>query len=466
MLVLSGLIVRVVLIESLHWYTRVGIAIAIGIWYLTPGLLGTAFGYDSFKSALTYRVTAFDFWRAYCLESGCVIAIITTIILAYSAKPARDTYEHLGSGLIFGKLTDWLLLFAHAVLIFAFAGASEYDYVSNNRASAYVGSESSRYFGGLSNLLFSSTFLMACRGKPWTPRLLAATSLLAAYVLFTLLNGNRLVLIVPIAVLAFRSPELKRRFTSFQSVSKIALVVLFIFFVVFPLSSAVQNYRSQGKLDLASLLNRKSDVSLNSIAAILFTKFDSFSTGHLLVRYDGAGEAGITPYIGSAFPFVPRVIWPQKPAAGSKDGSLNTHPSRLVPRLVGFRSDAYNVGVSPAHIAIWQFGYLGTLAYIAAATIYIIVTDHILKLGGAFQVVAIYLMACTTFDKFFAPPDFQVLRLSLGAAFFAAIYFMYKTQVINLPASGVTSPRPNADIQAGARPPFTNSRISRHVHRS
>jgi hypothetical protein len=465
MLVLSGAIVRVVLLDSLHWYTRVGIAIAIGVWYLTPGLLGTAFGYESFKSALTYRVTGVDFWRAYCLESGCAIAIVAIIIIAFRSKPVQETYEHFGSGLMFGKLTDWLLLFAHAVLIFAFAGSAEYDYVSNNRASAYVGSESSRYFGGLSNLLFSSTFLIACRGKPWTPRLLAASCLLAAYVLFTLLNGNRLVLIVPIAVIAFRSPELKRKFTSFQSIAKIALIVLFIFFVVFPLSSAVQNYRSQGRLDLASLLNRKSDVSLTSIAAILFTKFDSFSTGHLLVRYDGVGEAGITPYIGSAFPFVPRALWPQKPAAGSKDGSLNTHPSRLVPRLVGFRSDAYNVGVSPAHIAIWQFGYLGTIVYIAASAIYIVVTDRIFKLGGAFQVVAVYLLACTTFDKFFAPPDFQVLRFSLGAAFLAVLYLMYKTKFITLPAYTATPPRPYLQVQSGSLTRSIKLHMSKERHR-
>ncbi len=452
------LTVRLVLIDSLHWYTRVGIAIAIGVWYLTPGLLGTAFGYGSFKSTLTYRVLAADFWRAYCLESGCAIAIVAIVIIAFRSKPEQKTYDHLCSDLIFGKLPDWLLLFAHAVLIFAFAESSEYNYVLNNRASVYAGSESSRYFSGLSNLLFSSTFLMACRGKPWTPKLLASSALLAAYVLLTLLNGNRLVLIVPIAVIAFRSPELKRKFTSFQSVAKIALIVIFIFFVVFPLSSAVQNYRSQGRLDLASLLNRKSDVSLNSIAAILFTKFDSFSTGHLLVRYDGIGEAGLTPYIGSAFPLIPRSLWPQKPAAGSKDGSLNTHPSRLVPRLVGISSDSYNVGVSPAHITIWQLGYLGTFVYIIVATTYIVVTDRIFKMGGAYQVVAAYLTACTTFDKFFAPPDFQLLRFSLGAAFLVVIYLMYKTQVINLRLSTATPPRPSPQIPSGSTPRLRNFR--------
>ena len=150
-----------------------------------------------------------------------------------------------------------------------------------------------------------------------------------------------------------------------------------------------------------------------------------FSAGAALLAQEGMGNGGIAPYIGSALIFVPRFIWPSRPIAGSADGTIYGHPSRLVPGLLGVKSDSLNVGVSPLHIALWQLGLAGGLLYVVTVWLYILFIDRLLGSAWVYsKIVGIYLLTIPTFHVLITSPDVIIKQVVLVTPIFLVLRFI------------------------------------------
>ena len=141
------------------------------------------------------------------------------------------------------------------------------------------------------------------------------------------------------------------------------------------------------------------------------TKFDSVSAGAFLVKYVGVGVAGWRPYIGSFASIFPRIM-PSKPVPGSIDGTYSGHPSRLVPIINGNVSAASNIGVSPAAISIWQFGYRGLIPLILGNIVYLyLANSRLLAPSLVSRSLGFFMLGMPAMTTVFSSPDVQIMIL-------------------------------------------------------
>jgi hypothetical protein len=165
----------------------------------------------------------------------------------------------------------------------------------------------------------------------------------------------------------------------------------------------------------------------SSLLQEILRKFDSFSSGAVLVEYLGWGTAGWRPYEGVVTALIPRSLAPEKAVPGSIDGTYLGHPSRLVPILYGANSDSLNVGVSPAAIAIWHFGILGVLAMVLCACLYLFVVNSLLLGPSVITIgLAFFLIGLPAFVTIFASPDVLLLGLERIMVVFVILAVAYR----------------------------------------
>jgi hypothetical protein len=165
--------------------------------------------------------------------------------------------------------------------------------------------------------------------------------------------------------------------------------------------------------DIISVSSKAANENLVSETAInLITKFDSFSTGAMLVERMGEGRAGIQPYIGAVLALVPRAVLPSKPIPGSFDGTIRGYPTRIVAVQMGMREEAGNVNLSPASIAIWHFGYFGLLLMILCNALHLyLINSLLLSPSLLFKSLAFFLVGLPAMLTIYAPPDILLMNM-------------------------------------------------------
>ncbi|MGC2741660.1 MAG: hypothetical protein WA672_00630 [Candidatus Angelobacter sp.] len=115
---------------------------------------------------------------------------------------------------------------------------------------------------------------------------------------------------------------------------------------------------------IAVLQSRESGDVGHGIASWLTNytiRLDTIQDGGILAACTerASNYAGITPYVGSLFGFMPRVLWPDKPLPLSSDGTVGMTPWYLV---MAYRGEPWNnASVSTSGVAFWQFGWLGVV---------------------------------------------------------------------------------------------------------
>lgn len=166
-----------------------------------------------------------------------------------------------------------------------------------------------------------------------------------------------------------------------------------------------------GAVELAQ--TSRSPVALGqSLLGEIVTKFDSFSTGALLIERLGVGAAGWLPYEGAVLSLVPRRFVESKPVPGSIDGTYAGHPSRLVAVAVGMAADSGNVNVSPAAIAIWQLGYAGLLVLAVTNALYLYTLNTLLLSPGVIaRGIGLSAIALPTLLTLYTTPETAIMQL-------------------------------------------------------
>jgi hypothetical protein len=236
--------------------------------------------------------------------------------------------------------------------------------------------------------------------------------------------GSRIALVGPLFIVCYRAFATER-IQSRRGLRKIfsTLTVAAIFVASLALSQIIGSTRVGNTVsDPLSTLE-----SFDQLGALntLYAKFNSIGSGVQLIEGYGAGAAGFKPYIGSLLFFVPRFIYPNKPVAGSIDGSYAGIPARLVPTLFNPNDTINNVGVSPLAISIWEWGWsLGVLVFLFAcvANLYLInwlVTNRM----QALQLLGFYAAAFPTLIGVFPSPDTALKNATLAACIAGLLYF-------------------------------------------
>jgi hypothetical protein len=187
---------------------------------------------------------------------------------------------------------------------------------------------------------------------------------------------------------------------------------IIIFFSI--ISVVIGKIRSDSEIEGSSM--QFSGIDEFEISETFFSKFNSFSTGNLLLTGYGEATAGFKPYIGSLFFFVPRFIYPDKPMSGSIDNTYFGTPARLVPLLQNENDTVNNVGVSSLAISVWHWGWsLGILLL----SIFSIINFYLLNYLFNNKNLLMNLLGCSIvpipgFVNVFSSPDLVLKHLTLS----------------------------------------------------
>jgi hypothetical protein len=275
-----------------------------------------------------------------------------------------------------------------------------------------------------------------------------------------LVQGSRITGLLPMTLLimygaAMRWP-LKRFATRFAVAGGFTLVLGGLAVIVIGEYRAGQSSMTgrdivNGSFELAA--NSRSPIDLGqSLLTEVVTKFDSFSTGALLVERLGAGAGGWKPYEGAVLSLVPRRLLESKPVPGSIDGTYAGHPSRLVAVAVGMAADSGNVNVCPAAIAIWQLGYAGLLVLAVFNAFYLYAINSLLLAPGLVaRALGVSAIGLPTLLTLYATPETALMQVE---RLIALCLLILPTLLI---ARRLTAANPDVRAARWGRPPELES---------
>jgi hypothetical protein len=464
---LNWLIWKIYTLRLLNQFFAMSIWTAIVMWYSIPGCVAALYQEETpftpfylLKPNASKSSWFVDFTFSYACEAAAVCIVL--LIVLFTCKSNRKKFRQ--SGIVMGVERvspnyKWLILvgFACALIykILNFRG----DYLSGNSAELYgSGDGISQVIGTLIHpLTYGMTFLIVVFEKKSRPILITSFVLILFESLFnTIFNAARIHIIALVFVYIFRtillgsqtnhiSPvvfldqypqprqRVKTKRNSSNNAKKILITFglsgLFLTQIFLPIASAISQVRASDKINAYEVLNKafftpkdshqsENGGLANSIASEVFIKLDTFTAGSLLTSESGYGTAGVTPYIGSALLILPRPFFPDKPAAGTSDGTILTHPSRLVARSVGVYSDSLNMGVAQLNITLWHFGVLGFPVFVGALFLYFRLLNWMFDSRSfIYNSLGLFLMNVPNFATVIVSPDVILKDFVLVACF-------------------------------------------------
>jgi hypothetical protein len=287
---------------------------------------------------------------------------------------------------------------------------------------------------------FSSAFLIvALIERRKRPRYM--TLAMWAYIILGALQwtlfGQRMALLTPCIVLLYYIHE--RAPSRALLAASYAAVGAFIGTVGIVGALVIGQLRGGDKLELTSAASQSKDiVSDRSRGGPLWAafdqiqiKFDGVSMGAFLVEEFGSGTGGFRPYVGSLLALIPRFILLDKPIPGSADGTFRGTPPRLVAVSVGYDPETANVGVSPASVEVWHFGFLGLLPLVLLNALHWRLVNSLLSTPSfVLRSLALYLIGIPALVGIYNSGDVLIMmdERALALFFLLAVlpYFVFR----------------------------------------
>jgi hypothetical protein len=436
------------------------------MWYCIPGIItfiyqeNTPFTPFYFLQGNVSRTSWLsDYILTYTLESFAVIIVLLIIIKTYSKSRyfLRKESEIFSAHTIGDKWKIVITVLCFLLLLyqaFNFRG----DYLENNNTELYGSADTlSQIINFSKSFFYSMNILIFIKEKQDKTILRFAFGLILFDSILSALRGFRLAILSGIFVYllkkiyyAYHFGERQENNYSNNKNTKgisnrnkiiIAIIASFVFtwFVFLPIAQSIGQVRGAGNINLLEAVvnsfTKQSNVSdtheVNNLEDVetIFGKLDSFTGGSMIANVVGYGQGGVTPYIGSFLVFVPRFLVPEKPIAGTSDGTIYTHPSRLVPSSVGVKSESLNIPISPLHISFWQFGYIGFPIFIFCLNIYL---RWIISLFNSnsfiYQSIGMLTITFPTFSNVFVSPDVMLKNFCVMLPIILSIELLKKTR--------------------------------------
>lgn len=413
------------------------------MWFTTPVVLTVLFqGYLK-----TYSYVNYDLFLFYAVLEG--VTLLVTLLFLLGPKPyfnfiveSRLTEIYLNpNGALLGVGIALGFTFLTAALAAIYMGSSYFD-----QNAFFFLSEGSNTFNNLGSIAFIqnilSCFCCACFIHLW-PGERQTWWLLGGLILWALItvglqapSGARIAMLQPFFLMVLycqAQPWSSRQKATIVGVGAVGTIIIGSI-----LSVAIGQARYGDRLKLDDILSNSSKAAdqniVSEMAINLITKFDSFSTGAILVERMGEGRAGVQPYIGALLAMIPRAVLPSKPIPGSFDGTIRGYPTRVVAVQMGMSEEAGNVNVSPASIAVWQFGYLGLLVMVLANVLHLYLINSLLLAPSVFfKSLAFFLVGLPALMTIYAPPDILLMNLERIVLVFLlmfAIHYILQRQLL------------------------------------
>lgn len=424
LVILSCTVFRFVVYKSVNPILRGAVGLYALIWFIIPGLIIVFFPYDELRSSLYGILEERQFHESFIKASFELSAIISAVYLLIRFTKSGQKWVSQTTSSNVGNLV--FLLFFVVMIWNTFYGIG--SYVDNNSASLYDQNRQGFLFHLIEAVALSALILVSAEARNRSRTLWIGLGFLAWWLFISLMNGGRIAFLAIIALVIFRHFRYGKLLSG-KTLLKIVFGVLILVFFILPLSYQIQDLRRNPSMRLQDLSFNYEGLflDLKGFSGMLFKKFDSFSAGFVLVnsvKSDDQAHAGFAPYIGSFLIFIPRALWLKRPVAGSGDGTIYGHPSRLVPRLLDVNSDSLNVGVSKLHITLWQFGTLGYLAFLLTCVIYLYFINHLLSSRNVFsRIMGVYLIGFPALVRLFPSPDEAVKELVICLILLFFVWF-------------------------------------------
>jgi hypothetical protein len=430
---------------------------ALTMWYCLPAAIAgiyqeqTPFSIfylyqDNVSKASWFQ----DFTTLFVLESLAVFIVLVLILF----NPSKPKYSHRKKRFNWQYNIDKMSPKAKTIILIVGAIMLAYqvanfgnssDYLNNNSADGYGNADAgSQIIAFVKPISYSMVVLIAIYEQKNAGLIRAAFGQIIFESILTTMGGARIYMLTPFIIFIFRicstdKAAIEEEYLSESLDSTFAIVLrknrllqrekirlgvtfftitLFLIYVFLPIAKSLGEARSTGEFNFYQVVvdtfaNRKlvspagSDDSkkMEDVEAV-FIKLDSFTNGAILNHTSGYGDGGIMPYVGSALVFIPRFIMPDKPVAGTSDGTIYTHPSRLVTRSLGIQSDAMNVPSSPLSITFWHFGYYGFAVLILFSFLHLKYLNYLISSPSfVYKAIGIFSLAIPSFTGIFSAPD-------------------------------------------------------------
>ena len=420
---------------------------ALTMWYFLPAAIAgvyrekTPFSIFYLYQDNVNRETWFrDFTILFVLESLSVLCVLISILFSSKGRQydgnQKQTNLTYDISCISVKTKTLILAVGAAMLLHKVANfSSNSDYLTNNSADGYGSVDAlSQLIDFVKPISYSMVILIAIYEQKKVGFIRMAFAQVIIESTLSTMSGARIYMLTPFIIFTFRLLSLNARARRNQLSAirqnranqkkniRLAItfstILLFLIYVFLPIAKSIGDVRADGEFNLyevivGTFINQKTSSQLGSESSrkmddveSVFIKLDSFTNGAILNNTSGYGAGGIMPYVGSALVFIPRFILPEKPIAGTSDGTIYTHPSRIVTRNLGVQSDAMNVPSSPLSITFWHFGYLGFIVFVLFSFGHLKYLDYLINSPSfIYKAIGLSSLNLPGFTGVFSAPD-------------------------------------------------------------
>ena len=435
--------------RHLNRYLSLSIILFVTLWYIVPGVACISVDYLILApSSSEVGIETEVFIKSYFIESLALCFIILILLKVSQHGGMRNRVPQ------FNMPSNVFIIALLIALIFVFVVDffdNRSNYLEANAASGYEG-RSGAIYPIARELIISADILFVISQKRWSMLSIIAFVLICLTMLPLVLEGSRILLLMPIIVIAFK--YIKNVEVNLSMIFFALAGMIFCIYIIAPIVIVLGKNRQQ-VTELSILIDpRNLQNAQDALFIELFAKLDSFTQGAVLTNQStsvsGMGVAGLAPFYGSLFVFVPRFLWPERPVAGSIDGTIYGHPSRVAANILSTASDSMNVGVSPLHISLWEFGEAGFPIFVLSGVLFLFIINAMLN-RASFQTrtVGVYLLNIPAFASLLPSPDVMVMRSVLAIFFLAGFSFISKFSI----RRGEIPMRHNLPLGPGRRGP-------------
>ena len=415
------------------------------MWYFLPAAIAgiyqekTPFSiFYLYQDNVSRETWLQDFTILFVLESLGVLCVL--LLMLSNSRKNQQPWQQKKSNLkydidrISAKAKIGILLVGGIMLVYKIANFGDNaDYLNNNSADGYGNTDAiSQVIAFIKPISYSMVILIAIYEQKKSSLVRLAFSQVVVESILSTMSGARIYMLTPFIIFIFRVCSLntltiptfisKGNQASQREIIRLATtffaIFLFLIYIFLPVAKSIGDARSSGEFNLYDVvvdtfINQKQSSQLGSEASrkmddveSVFIKLDSFTNGSILNNTSGYGTGGIMPYVGSALVFIPRFIIPEKPIAGTSDGTIYTHPSRIVTRSLGIQSDAMNVPSSPLSITFWHFGYYGFVVFILFSFLHLKYLNYLINSPSfIYKAIGLSSLNLPGFTGVFSAPD-------------------------------------------------------------
>lgn len=254
--------------------------------------------------------------------------------------------------------------------------------------------------------IFSELYTL--RNNQWIVRL--SISIIAIHTCFMIIFGMRSFIFLPIVLIVIYWKKYTPRLKITTKIAVVAVILTLILMAPF-LSMSLRSIRAMESYNVKDIIDSSPSEFFSTLGEFtlstfddIYTKFNSFEQGTILLEIEGTSRAGLSLITSSLASPIPRILYPDKPVPFSSNGEYSGVPYYLVPHLRGIVFAGHVVPIPPSTIALWELGYIGLFVMILFNVANLLFMNFFLKSELLlYNTVGFFMFSMPTFEFLLAP---------------------------------------------------------------